>query len=218
MLATNADLNLSNPGVTTAAKAEDLKAAGIPTLYPAGECVYLEHPDPGQAEVTFDDIYASIEQLGELFDAQPTAKDAVATLCDRVAAVESKIAASGETAMQVQIFNGVIYSVSGIAAIEQTQLEALGLENPAAGTGDELNAEALIGFDPYVIILQYGFDTDDGIKILDKAKQEFLALPGVSTMTAVKNDAIVGVNVFLTYPDTLAVEGIEEIARQLEKR
>lgn len=115
---------------------------------------------------------------------------------------------------ELQVSENVIYA-AGNTSMEHTQLEILGLRNVFADTADQFiepSLEELIARDPEVLILQYDFADGDGPpKTFQQARQEFLALPGVREMQAVRDGAVVGVPVGETAADPLAVDGLATI-------
>ncbi|MGH3612444.1 MAG: ABC transporter substrate-binding protein [Pseudonocardia sp.] len=209
---TRAQLLVSNPDyLADPAVVDQLSQAGIATLFGSGYC-------EGQ-RADFEDVYADIELLGRLLSTEDRAASSVADLRSRVAAFQ---AGRGDrprrTAVQVQIYENVIYAAAA-RSMEQTQLEILGLDNIFADSDDQFIEpvlEELIKRDPEVLILQYGFSVGDGPpKTFEQARQEFLALPGISGIRAVRDGAVVGIPFYETAADPVAVDGLATIEEAL---
>ncbi|MGH3565565.1 MAG: ABC transporter substrate-binding protein [Pseudonocardia sp.] len=209
---TGAQLLVSNPDYLADPRVVDqLSQAGIATLFGSGYC-------EGQ-RADFEDVYADIELLGRLFGTEDRAASSVADLRNRVAAFQSgRGDRPRRTAVHAQIYENVTYA-AGARSMEQTQLEILGLANIFADSEDEFiepSLEELIARDPEALILQYGFTVGDGPpKTFEQARQEFLALPGVTGIRAVRDGAVVGVPFYETAADPLAVDGLATIEEAL---
>ena len=73
----------------------------------------------------------------------------------------------------------------------------------------EPSLEELIARDPEVLILQHDFADGDGPpKTFQQTRQEFLTLPGVQEMQAVRDGAMISVPVGETAADPRAVDGL----------
>ena len=143
---------------------------------------------------------------------------AVADLRDRVAAVERQ--AEGDPSRSITsllIFEGTIFP-NASRSMGHAQLEVLGLDNVFGDVDEaffEASVEELIAQDPDVVVLGYGFLEGDTVKTLDRAKAEFLALPGVTGTSAVRNDDIVGLLAREDEPGVAAVDGLESLTAAL---
>lgn len=190
----------------------DLAAHGIRTLVNTGEC---GHDTAGAATArTFDDIYTDLEDYGRLFGAGDRGRAAIAGLRTRVDAIAAKAPGAGRTAASVYFFaasSGL--SADGTSGIADAQFEALGLRN-AFDQADEyfdIGPERLIGADPDVIVLGYGYSGETA----DDVRQRLLALPGITDLRAVRAGNVIPVPVTERKADPGAVDGLETIAAAL---
>lgn len=198
-------------GKTTAA---DLNGVGISHYILSGNCGSTESGTGTGDGAQVQDLYADQAFLGGLFGTGQTADQAGADLQKRVDAVQAAKPAGNRTTAAAIYFLGEMTYTYGKKAIVSDEMRVLGLTNLLAEVDQsvELNRESLIAANPDVIVIIYGYETGD---TFDKAKEHFLSLPGVGDMTAVKNNALVG----LTGPEAeaspIAVDGIERMAREL---
>jgi len=200
------DLVISYEGAATTA--DDLAAAGINLLVSRGYCQ--------DAAGDFEDIFADIEEYGRLFDTSDAATAEVASLRERVAAVQQQSPATASPRPAAALIisrDGSTLSAYGDTSTVDKQMEALGLTNvfdDVAKRNFEPNLETLVSADPQVLIL-----LTQGDQTPESAKQALLARPELGSITAVRDDRIVVVPFGYTGPGPVAVEGLEVLAREL---
>ena len=162
---------------------------------------------------TFDTLYEQIELYGDVFDRRGEADEAIASLQDRVAAVTEATADAPERTAAVlypSVGGGPLYTY-GSASMAQPQLEAAGLTNVFAESGQrvfEVSIEELIDRDPDVLIL---LGQGDLTGLVD----EITSLPGSSSLRALRDDnVLVQLFNFTEPPSPLAVTGLEMIVER----
>ncbi|PPL18738.1 putative F420-0 ABC transporter substrate-binding protein [Microterricola pindariensis] len=140
----------SNLSAEGAGDRPTLAALGVNSLVSPAACKGEAYrPNP----LSFDAVFADIEQLGEIFDVQDAAATLVAGQRAELAAVQP--AGAGRSALWYSSGNDVPYVGAGIGA-PQMILDALELENVAASVQDSwapLGWEAIVAADPDVIVL-----------------------------------------------------------------
>lgn len=212
IIGSNADIVIGyGLGKTTA---DDLTQAGISHYILSGYCGSTESGTGTGDGAQVQDLYTDQEFLGGIFGTQQKANQAAADLKKRVDAVQlGKPAGNRSTAAAIYFLGEQTYTY-GEKAMITDEMRVLGLTNLLAKVDQsvEFNREELIAANPDVIIIIYGYEAGD---TFDKAKQHFLSLPGVGTMTAVKNNALVGVTGPQAEASPIAVDGIELMAREL---
>ncbi len=218
IIATNAQLMISNPDyLADPGVVDQLSRAGITTLFASGYCG--GQGTAGGDGADFDDVYADIELYGRVLGTADRAAESIAELRERVTGFRSgQPDRSQRSAAELQVSENVMYA-AGNTSMEHTQLEMLGLRNVFGDAADQFiepSIEELIARDPEVLILQYDFADGAGPpKTFQQARQEFLALPGVQEMQAVRDGAVVGVPVSETAADPRAVDGLATIDHAL---
>lgn len=208
IIGTGADTVISY-GIET----KGLPAAKISNITISAGCGVFVGKSKGP--VTFDTIYADLEQFGRLFGTEQQAQDTVADLKRRVAAVETDTAGAADTTAAAGYFFGTALSTNGSPSIQNAWMRALGVENVFADVPKEFvegNTEELVKRDPDLFILGYGYD---GKETFAQAKRKFLAIPGISDTKAGRSDRIIGVPASESEPDPYAVAGLERIAREM---
>lgn len=198
-------------GKTTA---DDLNRVGISHYILSGYCGSTESATGTGDGAQVQDLYRDQEFLGRVFGTEQKANQAGDALQQRVDAVQAtKPAGNRATAAAIYFLGEKIYTY-GKKAMITDEMRVLGLTNDLAEVDQsvELNREALIAANPDVIIVIYGYEAGD---TFDKARDHFLALPGVTSMTAVQNNALVGVTGPEAEASPIAVDGIARMARAL---
>jgi len=185
-----------------------LAAVGIPLLEEPALC------ETGSRQPGFDDIYAQMEQYGEVFDRSEEAARAVERLRERQAAVERGAGAgTGRTAavLYPTVGGGVTYAY-GTGSMAHPQLQAAGLENVFGDVRErvfEVSVEELLGRDPDVLVLLHS-DGDPAA-----VEQAVTGLPGAEDLTAVREGAVMTQLFNFTEPPTpLSIEGTERIVER----
>ncbi|RZU63782.1 iron complex transport system substrate-binding protein [Microterricola gilva] len=140
----------SNLSAEGAGDRPTLAALGVNSLVSPAACKGEAYrPNP----LDFDEVFAEITQIGEIFDVQDAAAELVAAQRAELAAVEP--AGDGRSALWYSSGNDTPYVGAGIGA-PQMILDALELENVAADVQDSwspLGWEAIVAADPDVIVL-----------------------------------------------------------------
>lgn len=187
-----------------------LARAGIPLIVIPAFC-----PDPDHipANPGFDDLYGEVDLYGRLFDAEDEAAATVADIRDRFASVKRSFqSSSGRTAATLYVSPGAPPSAYGRSSMSHALMDAAGLTDVFGDVNKrvfEVNPEELFARDPDGLMLVHGEGDPETVK------NEFLALPGAESLTAVREDDILVQPFALTnLPTPLAVEGLENIARE----
>ncbi len=190
----------------------------------------LVHPTmcpSGVEATTFDDVYDQITTYGRIFDRRSEAAELVASLKDRVAAVEkttekaaekatekaTEKAAAGEprrtaAVLYPTIGGGTVYAY-GNESMAHPQLETAGFTNVYADVDErvfEVTLEDLIDRNPDVLVLLHS-DGDPGA-----VRDAVADLPGAGALKAVRDgDVLVQLFNFTEPPTPLSVDGLERI-------
>ena len=140
----------SNLSAEGAGDRPTLAALGVNSFVSPAACKGEAYrPNP----LDFDEVFAEITQIGEIFDVQDAAAELVAAQRAELAAVEP--AGEGRSALWYSSGSDTPYVGAGIGA-PQMILDALELENVAAAVQDSwspLGWEAIVAADPEVIVL-----------------------------------------------------------------
>jgi len=188
---------------------EDLAASGIANIVIDGECSH----DAGLTSATdFDAIFADIERLGTVFNTSDIAAENIAALQSELDELEADAgAAADKSAAVVYYFSpSSTLSARGGLGIANDVLARAGMSNVYAAEESvylETGIETLLDADPEVIVIAYGLYGED----FETAKALFFAEPGTSDLTAVKNDAVIGVLASDLAPDPDAIRGLSTI-------
>jgi iron complex transport system substrate-binding protein len=187
---------------------EGLASVGIKALVQPVYCPNYS------ATTTFDTIYEQIETYGKIFDRPKEAAALIASLKQRVAAVEKSVKGAPKrtaAALFPTVGGGSGYAY-GNKSMAHPQLETAGFTNVFGDVDErvfEVTLEQLIERDPDVLVLLY---VDGDPKAV---KDAIVNLPGADALTAVKNDDILVQLFNFTEPPTpLSVEGLERIAQR----
>ncbi|MFD7309887.1 putative F420-0 ABC transporter substrate-binding protein [Promicromonospora sp. NPDC059942] len=196
----------SNLTAETAGDRETLAKLGVATYVSPAACKedgYM--PDP----LTFDTVFAEIEEVGSLFDAD----DAAAALVEEQRAALDAIEPDdrGLTALWWSSGDDTPYVGAGIGA-PQMIMEAAGLTNVAADVHDtwtSLGWENVVEADPDVIVL-----VDAAWNPADAKIQALEANPATREMSAVKDERYV----VLPFPATEAgVRNVDAVASVVDQ-
>lgn len=210
VIAEQPDLVIGYEPEGTGITRDALARAGIPLIAIPAFC-----PDPDQipANPGFDDVYGQVEFYGRLFDAEDEAAETVVDLRGRVASVERSFqSSSGRAAATLYVSPGAPPSAYGRSSMSHALMDAAGLTDVFGDVDErvfEVNPEELFARDPDVLILVHGEDDPETVE------NEFLALPGAESLTAVREgDVLVQPFALTNLPTPLAVEGLENTARE----
>ncbi|MCF4122871.1 putative F420-0 ABC transporter substrate-binding protein [Antribacter sp. KLBMP9083] len=199
----------SNLTAETAGDRETLASLGVATYVAPAACkdpAYM--PDP----LTFDSVFADIEQVGEIFDVQDAATELVEAEQAKLAAVEPDT--RGLTALWYSSGDDVPYVGAGIGA-PQMIMDAVGLENVAGDVHDTWTPyawESAVEADPDVIVL-----VDAAWNTADAKIERLESNPATAEMTAVKESRYL----LLPFPASEAgvrnVDAVVDLSKQLEE-
>lgn len=168
----------SNLSAEGAGDRPTLAALGVNSFVSPAACKAEAYkPNP----LTFDAVFAEIEQVGEIFDVQDAAAALIAEQRAELAAV--KPAGDDRTALWYSSGSDTPYVGAGIGA-PQMILDELGLVNVAADVKDTwspLGWEAIVAADPDVIVL-----VDAPWNPADKKIEMLNANPATVNLSAVK--------------------------------
>ncbi|EPR77514.1 ABC transporter (iron.B12.siderophore.hemin), periplasmic substrate-binding component [Leifsonia rubra CMS 76R] len=188
---------------------EDLAATGVTNIVIDGEC---SHDAALTGSTDFDAIFADIERLASVFGTQDVAAENVAGLRAELDGLDAD-ATAGEpqSAAVVYYFSPAsTLSARGGQGIANDILARAGLTNVYEAEPSvylETNVETLLDADPAVIVLAYGLYGED----FETAKALLLSEPGTSDLTAVRNNAVIGVLASDLAPDPDAIRGLRSV-------
>lgn len=188
---------------------EDLAAAGVTNIVIDGEC---SHDDALTDATDFDAIFSDIERLGSIFGTTDVASETVDSLRAQLSRLEESAPEkdTGSAAVVYYFSSSSTLSARGGQGIANDVLDRAGLENIYGDEPSvylETNVETLLDADPAVIVIAYGLYGED----LETATQHLLSEPGAEDLTAVKNDAIIGVPASDLSPDPDAIRGLRAV-------
>jgi iron complex transport system substrate-binding protein len=197
----------AEPDLVLAAGNELTPTAVIDQLSDLGLTVLVLYPE------SLDEVYANVELVGEVLDAQVAAGELVDAMRARVEAVETAVidAERPRTFYEVGIFEGAIYT-AGEGSFIASLIETAGGQ-PI--TGDALSTsialEDLVAADPELILLG---DAAYDATITPASVSE---RPGWGEMTAVRTGAVLPMleDVLVTRPGPRIVDGLEALARAI---
>lgn len=174
-----------------------LAKLGVASYVSPAACKAPEYmPDP----LTFDDVFAEIDEVGEVFDASDAADDLVAEQKDALASVTPDD--RGLTALWYSSGDDIPYVGAGIGA-PQMIMDAVGLENVAADVHDTWTSfswEQAIEADPDVIVL-----VDATWNSADQKIERLESNPATARMTAVREGR------YLTVPFPASEAGVRNV-------
>lgn len=167
---------------------------------------------------TFEQVFDAVEELGTLLGTEDESGAAVVEMQEQIDAVAATSEGAEEQTAASVYFFGDTLTINGNQNITQAMMDTLGLTNVFADLDadfSEGNREALIDANPEVIILSYGWA--DGEQSFEEAKQQLRATPGLAEIRAVSEDRIVGIPSHQAQNDPAAIDGLDELAEQLER-
>ncbi|MFD6178229.1 MULTISPECIES: putative F420-0 ABC transporter substrate-binding protein [unclassified Isoptericola] len=197
----------SNLTADGAGDRDTLAKLGVATYVSPAACKSPEAmPDP----LTFDDVFAEIDEVGEIFDVPDAAADLVAAQRDTLASVTPDD--RGLDALWYSSGDDIPYVGAGIGA-PQMIMDAVGLENVAGDVHDTWTSfswEQAIEADPDVIVL-----VDATWNSAEQKIERLESNPATARLTAVRE----GRYLTVPFPESEAgvrnVDAVVDLADQL---
>lgn len=197
----------SNLTAEGAGARESFDAFGVATYVAPSACKGVGYqPDP----LTFDDVFAEIEEVGEVFDVSADAAELVAAQREDLDAVVAD--ERGLTALWYSSGSDIPYVGAGIGA-PQMIMDALGLENVADEIHDTwgpFSWEEAIAADPDVIVL-----VDSPWNSADSKIEMLEGNPATANLTAVREGRYLEVPFPATEAGVRSVWAVEHLSEQL---
>ncbi|WP_104128661.1 putative F420-0 ABC transporter substrate-binding protein [Cryobacterium sp. Y57] len=185
----------SNFTADGAGERDALTALGVGTYVSPAACKGERMPNP----LTFDTVFAEIEEAGAIFGAAPAAADLVSALQHELAALEP--ASTDTSALWYSSGTTTPYVGAGIGSPEMI-MQAAGLSNIFADVKDTWTSvgwESVIEANPSVIVVVDAtwntaaskiahLESDPATQVLDAVKnQRYIILPFASTEAGIRN-------------------------------
>lgn len=187
---------------------------GVPTYLSSSECSGQEAIQ--DRALTFEDLYAEITDIAEIFGVRDAGDDLVSSLRARLAAATDGLSASDTTVMYWYSSTQTPY-IAGCCGAPGLITEAVGAQNAFADSRQlwpETSWEAILDRDPDVLVLADLTRGDDGDSA--EAKIRFLESdPLASQLTAVRERRYVTVPGTALDPSLRNVDAVETIATSL---
>ena len=197
--------NLTTDGAGTRESFHDLDIA---TFIAPSAC---EDPEYQPNPLTFDDVFAEIEQVGELLGTPEEAAQLIEEQQERLDDISTSD--GGFTALWYSSATDIPFVGAGIGA-PQMVMEAVGLDNIAADVEDtwtSMSWEAVADADPDVIVL-----VDAEWNSADQKIDLLTSGSVTSQLTAVQEERYLIVPFATTEAGVRSVEAVEILAEQLE--
>lgn len=198
----------------------DLAANGIETLIVSGYCESAGFPLKGDPSV-FELIDRDIEAYGTLFGTRETATRSVADLRKRIAAVQAQVANEPKTSTAaLYMYADAPLAAYGNQAVVHDQLSILGLQNVFADTNEryfEPNVEEIIARDPELLIPLFAPEQSK-LPTPQSVIQNLRSRGEVAMVKAIRDDAILPLLYYYSGPGPLAIDGLEQLAKQIVER
>jgi len=197
----------SNFSADGAGERSQLEELGVASYVSPAACMEDGYrPGP----LTFDDVFGSIEEAGDLFGAPETAAELVAAQRDELAGITPS--AEGYSALWYSSGSDTPYVGAGSGA-PALLMESAGLENIAAGIDagwSPYSWEAVAEADPDVIVL-----VDSAWGSVEKKKSVLEAHPVISQLTAVREERYLVVPFAASEAGVRNVETVHSLTEQL---
>lgn len=200
---------------------EKLKAAGIPVIIPSSMCFHAQEHAPDQVKTVptddpFNLIAQDIRNIGAVVgnaEAGTMAEDFESRLAD----AQEDTLGQGKSAVWLFYFSPEYPVMSvGEGGIPGRMMRDLGLKNIYSDHEEqyleEVSWESVLAANPDVIVIMYGRTGST----FEEDKARLLAEPGADTLTAVKNDAIIGVASIDTWPTPAVLDGFADLKTGLQ--
>lgn len=197
----------SNFAPEAAGDRDELAELGVATYVSPSACREKGYqPD----KLTFDDVFAEIEQAGDVLGEQEAAKDLVAEQRKQLAEVPRSDA--GLSALWYSSGTDVPY-VGAASGAPAMIMDAVGLENVAGDIDDtwsSLSWEAIAERDPDVVVL-----VDASWNTADSKIEMLESDPRTSRLSAVRNGSYLRIPFAATEAGVRNVEAAQDLAQQL---
>ncbi|WP_454044271.1 putative F420-0 ABC transporter substrate-binding protein [Cellulosimicrobium sp. Marseille-Q8652] len=185
-----------------------LAQLGVATYVSPAACkapAYMPNP------LTFDDVFAEITEVGEIFDAQDAAADLVA---EQTATLDGVTPDDrGLTALWYSSGDDIPYVGAGIGA-PQMIMDAVGLENVAGGVEDTWTSyawEEAVAADPDVLVL-----VDAAWNTAESKIERLESNAATAEMSAVREGRYLTIPFPATEAGVRNVDAVVDLAAQLE--
>ncbi|STY76592.1 ABC transporter substrate-binding protein [Mobiluncus curtisii] len=202
---------------------DKLAAAGIQMYIPSVLCQHAkeENPDLVKGDVSpvkLTDVENDIQELGKILNNPDASEKAVHEFDSKYKEAKNTIKDSGKSAAFLFYFSEQYPVMSvGEGGIEGAIMRELGLKNIFSDHKEayleEVSWEAVLQANPDVIIIKYGRTGST----FEQDKARLLKEPGADTLTAVKNDNIIGIANRETWPSPEIATGMLELAKNINK-
>jgi iron complex transport system substrate-binding protein len=201
----------AEPDIVLAAGNELTPTATIEQLEDLGLTVLVLYPE------SLAEVYANIELLGTALDATDRADALVASMEERVAAVEAAVEGADRPRTLYEVFHaeGTTYT-AGDGSFLASLIEIAGGEPVVGDAQGVIDGESLVAADPELILLG-GASYDPSLADPGSALDAVAARPGWGELTAVDDAAVVPYldDIVTTRPGPRIVDGLEALARAI---
>jgi iron complex transport system substrate-binding protein len=199
------------PDLVLAAGNELTPTAVIEQLTDLGLTVVVLYPE------SLDEVYGNIELVAAAIDAPDRAAALVASMEERVAAVEAAVAGAETPRTLYEVFHaeGTTYT-AGEGSFLASLIEIAGGEAVTGDAQGVIDAESLVAADPELILLG-GASYDPTLADPAAALDAVAARPGWAEVTAVSSGAVEPYldDIVTTRPGPRIVDGLEALARAI---
>jgi len=201
----------AEPDLVLAAGNELTPTAAIEQLTDLGLTVLVLYPE------SLEEVYANIELIGAAIDAPDEADALVASMEERVTAVEDAVAEAETPRTLYEVFHGegTTYT-AGEGSFLASLIDIAGGDPVTGDAQGVLDAESLVAADPELILLG-GASYDPSLADPESALAAVAARPGWGELTAVDAGAVVPYldDIVTTRPGPRVVDGLEALARAI---
>jgi iron complex transport system substrate-binding protein len=198
----------AEPDLVLAAGNELTPTAAIQQLEELGLTVLVLYPE------SLAEVYANIELIGAALDATEPADALVASMEERVAAVEEAVEGADRPRTLYEVFHaeGTTYT-AGEGSFLASLIEIAGGEPVVGDAQGVIDAESLVAADPELILLGSA-SYDPTLADAGSALDAVAARPGWGELTAVGTGAVVPYldDIVTTRPGPRIVDGLEALA------
>lgn len=201
----------AEPDLVLAAGNEGTPTAVIEQLTDLGLTIVVLYPE------TLDEVYANIELVGSLLDAEDEATELVAAMTERADAVAEAVEGADRPRTLYEVFysEGTMYT-AGDGSFLASLIETAGGEPVTGDAQGIIAAEDLVAADPELIVLGAA-SYDPSLAEPQAALDAVAARPGWADLAAVRNGDVVPYldDLVTTRPGPRIVDGLEALARAI---